>query len=96
MKNEGKLQEDGTMDETMRILLEENPILHKAHEKYLAFTMDPELVDAYESRMKWKRDQEYFVDDAMKKGMAKGMLHSKRETAKKCWTRDMTLMSSAN
>ncbi len=39
MKNEGKILEDGTMDEQMKNLLEENPIFQKAHEKYLAFTM---------------------------------------------------------
>ncbi len=57
----------------MRILLKENPILNKAHEKYVSFSMDPELVDAYEARMKWKLDHESALDDALTRGLKQGM-----------------------
>ncbi|PIE03950.1 MAG: hypothetical protein CSA76_06815 [Spirochaetales bacterium] len=79
----------------MRILLKENPILNKAHEKYLAFSMDPELVDAYEARMKWKLDHDSALDDALERGLKqaiekdraegieKGVLRSRMDIAKK-------------
>ncbi len=75
LKNEGKPEED----ETMRILLKENPHLHKAHEKYLSFGMDSELVDAYEAHMKWQRDFASGVDDALAKGREEGRLEGRLE-----------------
>ncbi len=73
LKNLGKLSEDGTMDEKLKILLAEDPILNDVHEKYLAFTRDPELVDACESPMKWKRDYDSGLEDAMERGLRKGL-----------------------
>ncbi len=74
LKNEGQKE-----DENMRILLKENPILNKAHEKYLAFTMDPELVDAYEARMKWKLDHASALDDALERGLKQGREEGREE-----------------
>ncbi len=65
----------------MRTLLEESPILNKAHEKYLAFTMDEELVDAYESHLKWKLDHDSALDSALTKGLKQGMEKGMRQTA---------------
>ncbi len=75
LKNEGKAEED----EKMRILLKENPSLNKAHEKYLAFGMDPELVDAYEARMKWKLDHDSALDDALSRGLKQGREEGRQE-----------------
>ena len=46
----GRRGNDVREDETMKTLLEENPRLAEAHEKYAAFTRDDELRDAYEAR----------------------------------------------
>ncbi len=67
----------------MRILLKENPNLHQAHEKYVSFTMNPELVDAYEARMKWQLDHDSALDDALAKGREEGSLRSKITIAQK-------------
>ena len=82
LKNEGNPEED----ETMRILLKENSNLNKAHKKYLSFTMDSELVDAYEAQ--WKRGYASGVDEALKKErkeskveIAKNMLDNGSEIA---------------
>jgi predicted transposase/invertase (TIGR01784 family) len=52
------LKYEGGMEEnmTLKTLFEDNPRLAEAHEKYLSFTQDEELRDAYEARMKWIRD----------------------------------------
>ena len=63
LKHEGRDEED----ERMKTLLEENPRLAEAHEKYTAFTRDDELRDAYEARMNYEcfcmgNDHEYNND----------------------------------
>ncbi|PIE71810.1 MAG: hypothetical protein CSA22_00970 [Deltaproteobacteria bacterium] len=75
LKHEGKPEED----EQMRILLKENPNLKKAHEKYVSFTLDSELVDAYEAHMKWKRDYATGVDEARTKGREEGRQEGRQE-----------------
>jgi len=69
LKNEGKAEED----EAMRILLKENPSINKAHEKYISFTKDEELIDAYEAHMKWKRDYYSGIASAKREGKEEGM-----------------------
>lgn len=69
LKNEGKTEGD----EAMRILLKENPEINKAHDKYVAFTRDEELLDAYEAHMKWKRDYNSGIESARREGEAKGI-----------------------
>ncbi len=46
LKNEGK------EDEKMQFLLNDNEDIKIAHEKYIAFTRDEELMDAYEAHIK--------------------------------------------
>ncbi|MDY0133361.1 MAG: hypothetical protein RBR53_11935, partial [Desulforegulaceae bacterium] len=60
-------------DEAMRILLKENPEINKAHDKYVAFTRDEELLDAYEAHMKWQRDYNSGIESARREGEKKGI-----------------------
>ncbi|MDY0133357.1 MAG: Rpn family recombination-promoting nuclease/putative transposase [Desulforegulaceae bacterium] len=69
LKNEGKTEGD----EAMRILLKENPEINKAHDKYVAFTRDEELLDAYEAHMKWQRDYNSGIESARREGEKKGI-----------------------
>ncbi|MFN2266790.1 MAG: Rpn family recombination-promoting nuclease/putative transposase [Desulfonatronovibrio sp.] len=75
LKNEGKAEGD----ETMKILLKENPSINKAHEKYLSFTKDEELIDAYEAHMKWKRDYYSGIESAKREGKEEGKREGKEE-----------------
>lgn len=66
----------------MKILLDENSAIENAHKKYLAFTKDEELVDAYEAHMKWKRDYKTGIAFARKEGEKKGRDASQLSIAK--------------
>jgi len=68
LKHEGREEEDARM----KTLLEENPRLAEAHEKYTAFTRDDELRDAYEARMKWKMDYLSSIVAARQEGREEG------------------------
>jgi predicted transposase/invertase (TIGR01784 family) len=69
LKHEGSDEEDTTM----KTLLEDNPRLAEAHEKYSAFTRDEELRDIYEARMKWQLDYNSGMDAARQEGLEKGL-----------------------
>jgi len=75
LKNEGKTEGD----EAMKILLKENPEINKAHDKYVAFTRDEELLDAYEAHMKWQRDYNSGIESARREGEAKGREEGRQE-----------------
>ncbi|PIE69514.1 MAG: hypothetical protein CSA21_02485 [Deltaproteobacteria bacterium] len=75
LKHEGNPEED----ENMRLLLQENAGLAKAHEKYLSFTRDPELVDAYEARRKWKLDHNSALGAALRRGLKQGLEQGREE-----------------
>ncbi|MGM0498569.1 MAG: PD-(D/E)XK nuclease family transposase [Bacteroidota bacterium] len=74
-KNEGKSERD----ESMSRLLDENPFIKKAHEKYISFIKNEELVRAYEERMKLKQDY-YSCIESIK---AEGQQVNQRAIAKK-------------
>ncbi|MEA1967914.1 MAG: Rpn family recombination-promoting nuclease/putative transposase [Thermodesulfobacteriota bacterium] len=76
------LKNEGTEDEKMKILLNENQEIKKAHEQYLAFTNDEELVDAYEAHMKWQRDFNSGISNARKEGKKEGEKEGKVEGEK--------------
>ncbi len=59
-------------EETMEILLKDNPVLTSAHQKYIHFTEDKELRMAYEAREKYQRDRLSMLSYAEEKGMKKG------------------------
>lgn len=63
----------------MRILLKENPQINKAHDKYVAFTRDEELLDAYEAHMKWKRDYYSGIESARREGKEEGIEEGREE-----------------
>ncbi|MBF0231016.1 MAG: hypothetical protein HQK63_15720 [Desulfamplus sp.] len=56
----------------MEILIREDETFKRAHQKYAAFTRDDEMVEAYESRMKWIRDYNTKVFLAKKEGRKEG------------------------
>ena len=73
----------------MKTLLEENPRLAEAHEKYVAFTRDDELRDAYEARMKWKMDHLSSIVAAREEGRVEGRVEEKFQTIMKLRRFDM-------
>ena len=68
LKKEGRQEEDKLME----ILLKEDATFRKAHEKYVAFTQDEDMLDAYEAHMKWVRDYNSGVSSAWQKGRKEG------------------------
>jgi len=58
----------------METLIKENEIIKKAHEKYIAFTRDESLVDAYEAHMKWKRDYNSGIALAREEGQKESQI----------------------
>ncbi len=60
-------------NETMRILIKEDPIIFRADEEYENFTRDEELVAAHEAREKYLHDEASRIEDAEAAGMARGM-----------------------
>ena len=73
------LKTEGTEDEKMKVLLNENEHIEKAHDRYIAFTRDEELLEAYEAREKWKKDYNSGLFNAKREGKIEG----KKETAVK-------------
>ena len=78
LKNEGKQEED----DNMRILLQDDPDIQKAHAKYQTFTQDDELLEAYEARMKWKRDYNTLIAAAKRDGKQEGHQEGREEERK--------------
>jgi predicted transposase/invertase (TIGR01784 family) len=64
LKNEGKTEKD----ESIRMLLEEDPFIKKAHEKYISFIENEELIKAYEKRMKLKQDYYSCIESVKAEG----------------------------
>ncbi|WP_246051956.1 Rpn family recombination-promoting nuclease/putative transposase [Desulfobotulus mexicanus] len=64
LKNEGQSREDKIME----TILKNNPHIASAREKYIKFTQDEHMREAYESHLKWKRDQKTDLLYAEKKG----------------------------
>lgn len=56
----------------MRILLQGDPIIQKVEEKHPSFAQDDELQEAYEARMKWKRDYNTLIAAAKREGREEG------------------------
>ncbi|TWI64782.1 putative transposase/invertase (TIGR01784 family) [Desulfobotulus alkaliphilus] len=68
LKNEGLNKEDDIMEN----ILKNNPQIANAREKYLSFTQDEHMREAYESHIKWKRDYESALFFAEQKGLEIG------------------------
>ena len=47
---------EGKDERIMEIIIKDDPLLQKAHQNYIRFTRDDELVEIYEGRMKWQSD----------------------------------------
>ena len=78
--NEGVDPEE---DETLKKLLEEDKDIKKAHDKYVSFTNDKEMRDAYEAHLKWKLDYRTGItlarEDGEKIGEKKGLKKGREE-----------------
>ena len=79
----GFFRYEGQREEIMADIIQNDPLLSKAHEKYTQFTSNEELMELYHSRMKQQADIKTGLEEAEEKGMQKGMLEGKLETAKK-------------
>ncbi|MBF0204996.1 MAG: PD-(D/E)XK nuclease family transposase [Desulfamplus sp.] len=78
LKLEGIEKEDTLME----ILIKEDDTFKRAHEKYVAFTRDDEMVEAYESHMKWVRDYNTKMYLAREEGLKLGLEKGKQEGRK--------------
>ena len=67
------LNNEGKEDKIMQILLKENKNIARAHEQYIAFTKDEELMDAYEAHIKWKKDYNTGIFNAKEEGIKEGI-----------------------
>ncbi|WP_246052261.1 Rpn family recombination-promoting nuclease/putative transposase [Desulfobotulus mexicanus] len=80
LKNEGLSREDKIMD----TILKNNPHIASAREKYIRFTQDEHMREAYESHLKWKRDHKTDINYARREGeeigTVKGMYNEKYQT----------------
>lgn len=78
LKNEGKAEEE----EEMKILLNDDPIMEKAHKTYREFTADEKLVELNEARMKFIRDQKTLIYGARERGIKEGIEQGKERGKK--------------
>ncbi|AHC16502.1 hypothetical protein L21SP2_3162 [Salinispira pacifica] len=77
-KNEGNIQED-----TMPVLLKDNPAIEKAHHVYEDFTSDEQLMDMAEAHEKWVKDVNTRLKTARQQGLEQGLEQARIEDAKK-------------
>jgi len=76
------LKNEGMEDKKMKVLLNENENIEQAHKRYIAFTRDEELLDAYEAREKWKKDYNSGLFNARQEGLHEGKEEGKEEGKK--------------
>ena len=77
---------EGKGEEKMKTVLEENPLLEKAHREYKKFTMDNKMREIYEYQEKKRKDENTLIKSSYEKGIKegeiKGKIEGKIETAK--------------
>ena len=70
----------------MKIVIQDDPIIAKAHEKYVEFTQDKRMREIYEGQIEYERrylsDLEEAKIEAEIKGKIEGKIEGKMETAK--------------
>lgn len=59
---------EGQEEEIMKYVIKSNPQIAKAHDKYTAFTMNDEVMEKYEARLKWQRQYNTDLAYAKEKG----------------------------
>ena len=59
---------EGKDESIMEIIIKDDPLLQKAHQNYIQFTRNDELVEIYKGRMKWQMDIKSGIMEAEEKG----------------------------
>jgi predicted transposase/invertase (TIGR01784 family) len=70
---------EGIREDIMQVIVDNNSVFAKAHDRFKNFTKDDKLVELYESRKKWQMDKDTEIGYAEMKGRQEG----KSENAKK-------------
>ena len=73
------LTSEGKENDIMRILIQEDKEIEKAHNLYEKFTQNDEMMAVYEAREKYNKDHNSLMDSKLEEGKRKG----KMEDAKK-------------
>ncbi|HCL56666.1 MAG TPA: hypothetical protein DHW82_06615 [Spirochaetia bacterium] len=60
-------------EETVKTVLEENPLLNKVHREYKKFTMDDQMREIYEYQEKKRKDEKTLINSFYKKGVKEGI-----------------------
>jgi len=69
----GYFKYEGKREEIMQVIVDDNPVFAKAHEKFENFTKNDELVEFYEAHQKWVMDRDTAIDYAEMKGIEQGI-----------------------
>ena len=72
----------------MQVIVDDNPVFAKAHEKFENFTKNDELVEFYEAHQKWVMDRDTAIGYAEMKGIEQGIEQRNEETAVKMLNED--------
>ena len=69
---------EGKDEQIMQLIIKDDPLPERAHQNYVQFTQNDELVEIYEGRMKWQSDYKSGMLAAEEKGIQKGKLKAAR------------------
>ena len=83
----GYFKYEGKREEIMQVIVDDNPVFAKAHEKFENFTKNDELVEFYEAHQKWVMDRDTAIGYAEMKGIEQGI----EETAVKMLNEDIDI-----
>ena len=76
----------------MKVLLNENEAIRKAHKVYRDFTANAELMDIAEAREKWRKD----VNTRLASAEQRGREQARREDARKMLDRGFSITDIAD
>ena len=77
------LKTEGKEEDIMKILIQEDKEIEKAHNIYQKFTKDEELLEIYEAREKFRKDYASILDSKVEEAEKRGELKKNLEIAKK-------------
>ena len=69
----GYFKYEGKKEDIMQVIVEDNPVFAKAHEKFENFIKNDELVEFYEAHQKWVMDRNSAIGYAERKGIEQGI-----------------------
>ena len=70
---------EGKDEDIMEVIIKDDPLLNKAHQSYIHFTQNDELLEIYEGRMKWQSEYKTGMLYAEEKGIQKGIILDKQD-----------------